>query len=311
MTKVDGGRSPYSRYLHELEREIRTPRRLPPPGAWDTQIHVYGDPQRYPYHPGRFYDPPDDTGMANARAMHRILGFDRGVIVHTSVNGTDNRLLLDCLAEDPEHYRGVALIDDSVTDAELRRLHAAGVRGARFQFKRNWGDGVAGQGKIHPHDDFLRSVERIGKLGWAVKLRTSGPELIEHEALFRSLTGVNVVIDHLGHLDMRLGVGQPAAQLILDLLKQPNWWIQLSNGPKHADAPYDDAVAIACAFIAVAPDRAIWASDWPHVGYHKPVPNTTELFELLERYAPDPAQYHRILIENPQRLYGSDAAASR
>jgi len=311
MTKVDGGVSPYSRYLYELQRAIRPPKRPPPPGAWDTQIHVYGDPDRFPYDAGRFYTPPPDTDFANADAMRRVLGFDRTVIVHTSVNGTDNRLLLDCLAQDPEHYRGVALVDNSLSNADLRTLHAAGVRGARFQFKRNWGDGVAQEGKIHPHDDFLRIVERIGKLGWAVKLRTSGPELIEHEALFRKLSGVRVVIDHLGHLNMRLGVDQPAAQLIRDFLTSPDWWIQLSNGAKHSDAPYDDAVAVARSFIAVAPDRAIWASDWPHVGYYKPVPNTTDLFELLERYAPDPAQYRRILVENPQRLYGYDEPRSR
>ena len=308
MTKVDGGLSPYSRYLYEFQRDVRRPDRPPPPAACDCQIHVYADAKDYPFNPGRFYDPPPDTTFKHARAMHRTLGFTRGVVVHTSVNGTDNRLLLDALAADPVNYRGIALVDGSTSDAELDALHAAGVRGARFQFKRSWGDGVSGGGKVHERDDFLRTVERIAKRGWVVKLRTSGPELLEHEKLFRELTDVKVVIDHLGHLEVRLGVQQPAAQLILELLRQPNWWIQLSNGAKHSDAPYDDAVAIARAFIAAAPGRAIWASDWPHVGYHKPVPNTADLFELLYRYAPDERTFHEILVENPDRLYFGETA---
>ena len=306
MTKIDGGRSPYSRYLYEFQRETRRPARLPPPGACDCQIHVYADASVFPFHPGRFYDPPPDTTFEHARAMHRVLGFQRGVIVHTSVNGTDNRLLLDCLATDNRNYRGVALVDDSFSDAALDALHAAGVRGARFQFKRSWGNGANTTGTVHQADDFERIVDRIARLGWVVKLRTSGPELIEHEALFRRLTSVRVVIDHMGHLDMRLGVEQPACQLILDLLSRPNWWMQLSNGPKHSDPPYDDAVAVARSFIAAAPDRTVWASDWPHVGYHKPVPNTADLFELLYRYAPDEGTLHKILVENPARLYGFD-----
>ena len=142
-----------------------------------------------------------------------------------------------------------------------------------------------------------------------MKLRTSPIELIENEALFRELEGVNVVIDHLGHLDMPAGLRQPGAQAILELLRKPNWWIQLSNGPKHSDPPYGDVVEIARAFIAAAPDRALWASDWPHPGYGKPVPNTTDLLELLFRYAPGDDQLQAILVDNPARLFGFDRAA--
>jgi predicted TIM-barrel fold metal-dependent hydrolase len=156
-----------------------------------------------------------------------------------------------------------------------------------------------------PHDEeFERSVARITQLGWHAKIRSTGAELLEHEPLLRRLD-VTVVIDHMGHVDCSLGPEQPACRLIVDLLRNHGWWIMLSNADKHCDRPWDAAVAVARAFIEAAPDRTLWATDWPHLGFKdRPTSNDADVLELFYRYAAhDDATVRRILVENPRRLY--------
>jgi predicted TIM-barrel fold metal-dependent hydrolase len=154
---------------------------------------------------------------------------------------------------------------------------------------------------------FERLAGRLGALGWHVKVRTKGAEILEHAALFRRLA-TPAMIDHLGHLDCSLGVSQPAVQFINELLASGNWWIKLSNADRFSKTgyPWDDAVPIAQSFIAAAPDRCVWGTDWPHVNYPKPIPNDVEMFELFCRYAPATALRRQILVDNPARLYGFD-----
>jgi 2-pyrone-4,6-dicarboxylate lactonase len=284
-------------YQHEFQAATRRPATLPPAGAWDCQIHVFGDRSAYPLSYGRWYDPPFHATFDLAQGMHATLGIARGVLVQPAAYGTDYRLLLACLAQNPS-YRATALIDDTVSDAQLYALHAAGVRGIRFHFKSS-------TGPVPAAGAFERAVARIAPLGWHVKIRTTGADLLRHEALFRRVE-VPIVIDHMGHLEMKLGVDQPACQLMLDLLRTtPNFWVMLSNAAKHSDPPYDDAVEIGRAFVAAAPDRVTWGSDWPHLDFKKPVPNTAELIELAYRYAPDAAALERLFVANPLRLYGN------
>jgi predicted TIM-barrel fold metal-dependent hydrolase len=283
------------RYEHTFRPETRAPARLPPPGSVDAQIHVFGDPQAYPLAPGRVYDPPFDATFAQAQRMHRALGIAHGVIVQPTGYGTDHRLLLDCLAENPA-YRGTAIVDDTVSDAELARLHAAGVRGARFNFKRV-------MGAIPGAAEFERSIRRIAELGWHAKVRSSPEELPAYVPLLRTIE-ITVVLDHMAHIDASRGTHQPACKLVLDLLAREGWWIMLSNADKYVDPPWDAAVELAQAFIAAAPDRALWATDWPHLGFHDRVPQSdVDRLELFYRYAATEENVRRMLVENPRRLY--------
>ena len=291
------------RYEHSFHPDTRRPSRLPPPGSCDAQTHIFGDPAVYPLAPGRVYDPAFDATFDKLQAMHRTLGIAHGVIVQPTAYGTDHRLLLDALARN-KAYRGTAIVDDSVTDDQLLALDAAGVRGARFNFK-------AAMGAIPDDAEFERSVARITQLGWHAKIRSSGAELLAYEPLLRRLDAT-VVIDHMGHLDCNAGPDQPACRLIVDLLRNHGWWIMLSNADKHVDRPWDAAVEVARAFVEAAPDRAMWATDWPHLGFkERPTSNDADLLELFYRYAShDEDTVHRILVDNPQRLYGFDVAAT-
>jgi 2-pyrone-4,6-dicarboxylate lactonase len=294
-------------------RTTAVPERLPKHSC-DTHLHVFGDPAIYPAsNPNALYQPPRDCTFAVMQQLHATMGIDRAVLVQPTIYGTDHRVLSDALKSAPkDRYRGVAIIDDSVSDAELQRLHDVGMRGARFNFGGNF--------KLAPSLATLRrSLERIGELGWFAKIFAFGDEFVAIAPELHKITGP-AIIDHMGGLDYGRGPSQPTVRLILDLLAQDNWWIGLSNGDLRSRAghPWDDAVEFGRLFFEAAPDRTMWGTDWPHVHrFIRPdkdghsdygVAHELERVALLERYVPDRAARDRVLADNPARFFGFDEA---
>lgn len=280
----------------EFQRETRVPAERAPAGSWDCQVHVFENFSRYPIRGGAAYPPPLAT-LEDMRRMHRALGIERGCIVQATAYGTDHTLLLDLLKAEPR-YVGVAIIDDHTTDAELARLHAGGVRSARFNFAKFL--------KMAPSPaTFRRGIARISELGWVAKIHCVGDELLEHADLFRPLK-LPTVIDHMGHFYFKDGLEQPVVPLILELIEKENFWLMLSNADRRSGQgfPWDDALPFARLFHAKAPDRCIWSTDWPHAHYAGQMPNDADLLEFLGRMVPDPAQRRRVLVDNPERLWG-------
>ena len=282
-----------------FDPNTRKPKVVPPPKSCDSQFHVFGSREKYPVRPGTVYEAPEAT-FAEAKKMHKILGIERAVIVQSTAYGLDHSAVLDALAEGGPNYRGVGVINDTTSDAELARLNAGGVRGARFNFYKavNFAPSV---------DAFNKSIPRIQELGWCVKLHLGAGDLMKYDSIFRKLK-VNVVIDHMGRVDMGLGMKDPNAQRVVDLLKTGNWWVMLSNGHKQSKTgfPWNDAVEVAQAYIKAAPDRVIWSTDWPHPLVTENMPNDADLLELLFRYAPGEAERKKILVDNPAILFGFD-----
>jgi len=280
------------------DRNTRKPKVASPPNACDCAVHVYGPPGSCSLAPTRIYEPPQ-ASFDDVRRMHATIGIDRGVLIQPTTYGTDHRVLLDALQRGKGQYLGIALVDDTVLDAELERLAQAGVRGARFNF-------LASLGLNWDRARFERTVARIAELGWITIVHGTADELIEREAMLRKVR-TQVVIDHLVHWDLARGyAGQKTFDFIRDLLGQGNFWIKLSNGDRISlqGYPYDDTVELAQAFLAAAPDRAIWATDWPHILYRGEVPNDADLIELFFRFAPDADARQKILVDNPATLFG-------
>ena len=279
----------------------RVPNPLPPPRSCDSQFHVFAPPGMYPIRAGAAYHTPEAT-LAAALKMHRTLGIERGVIVQSTAYGTDYRILVDSLAEAGPNYRGIAVIDDTVSDAGLQRMHDGGIRGVRFNFLKAL--------NIRPSPEvFKRSIARVRELGWFIKIHGTAQDLLDLEPMLTPLT-VEAVIDHFGNPDFSLPVEQPGVRLVQNLLKRGNWWLMLSNGDRRSRTgpPWNDAVAFARAYIETAPDRMIWSTDWPHplVPLDMPMKNDGDLLELLYRYAPDAETRHKILVDNPRTLFGFD-----
>jgi predicted TIM-barrel fold metal-dependent hydrolase len=286
-----------------FEAATRGPVPAAVPGSCDAQVHVFSpDSQRYPPAAKRIYDPPLGS-MEDAMRMHAALGMERGVVVQATIYGTDNRLMADSIAG-RKNYRGIAIVDDSVSDDELLRLHAAGVRGARFNF-------ATFLGLVPSADEFRRSIRRITELGWHARVHSSGDELLGIEGLLREVT-CPIVIDHMAHLEFSRGIKQPAMLLALDLLEGENWWVMLSSGDRSSaqEREWSDALPFGRRFLEAAPDRAIWCTDWPHVRYRKPMVNDGDLVELLYSFVPEPELRKKVLADNPARLMGFDNDAA-
>ncbi len=283
-----------------------------PKHSCDTHLHVFGDANRYPVgNPHALYRPPQDCTFEVMQRLHAALGVERAVLVQPTIYGTDHRLLYDVLKAAPAgRYRGVAIVDDGVEDAELRRLDKVGVCCARFNFSGNF--------NLTPSiTTFRRSLGRIRALGWSAKIFGFGDDFL---AVADELRRVDIpaVVDHMGGLDYRSGTSQAAVRLILELLEKDNWWIGLSNGDLRSQLgePWDDAAEFGRLFYEAAPTRSMWGTDWPHVHrFIRPheaghsdygVEHERKRIALLGRYVPDDAARDRVLVGNPARFFGFD-----
>jgi 2-pyrone-4,6-dicarboxylate lactonase len=277
----------------------RRPAKLPPPQSCDSQFHVLGPLEKYPVRPGAAYQMPSATWEAALR-VHKALGIERGIIVQTTTYGADHAVVLDALAAMGPNYRGCAnaLVFAEAKDGYLAKLHDAGVRGARFSFRQELG-------AVLSDAEFARAIARIRELGWYAKIQPEKDGIVSSAAKYQSLD-VPVLIDHMARPVPALGKQDPNLRKMLELLSRGNFWVMLSLGEKTSKAgpPWDDVIPIARAYIDAAPDRCVWASDWPHPVSVVQPPNDADLLELLYRYAPDEAELRRILVTNPAKLFG-------
>ena len=271
-----------------------------PDGACDSHHHIY-DP-RFAYMPDAVLKPPFAT-VADYRGLQKKLGTSRNVMIQPSTYGTDNRCLLDVLAQQGENSRAVCVVNSRVSDTELARLNSAGVRGVRIQF--GLGDPVRA-------DEVMPLAKRIAKLGWHIQCNMPPEQLVQMEGLLLSLP-VPVIIDHLGR-----AVDTKGAQFVTvrKLLDSGHGWVKVSGAYLYGGGPapnYPGASAAAMAYLKAAPERCVWGSDWPHPDATKKIapvamPDDINLLNLLARWAPGAGLRHRILVENPERFYGFDPA---
>ncbi len=275
----------------------RVPAVTLPPLACDSQFHVFGPPEVYPVRAGAAYEMPSAT-IAAAIKMHRTLGIARGVIVQPTTYGADHRATLDGIAAAGPNYRGCAnaAVFENADDAALEKLHAGGIRGARFS-RQSLGIALTPQA-------FAKAIARIRELGWYAKVQPEPAGFAEQAAQYEALD-LPVLIDHMGRPNPAAGKDDPSLRTIIDLLKRGNFWVMLSLSEKISKAgkPWDDVIPIMRALIEAAPDRVIWASDWPHPVSTSQPPNEADLVEFLYR-ATDDEERQRILVDNPARLFG-------
>jgi predicted TIM-barrel fold metal-dependent hydrolase len=273
----------------------KKPQTRAPSFSCDAHFHVFGDPQTYRSTSAATYATPA-AYENHQRAMHGVLGIERGVFCQPTIYGADHSFMIDFLSR-TKGYRGVAIIDETVTASELERLDAAGVRAARFNFAKFLG--------MAPSKETVRStLARIAPLGWHVKIHGSLDEIEEHlPALLDS--GVAVVVDHFARIDFG-AASRAERDRVIKLLEVENWWILISNGQRLSKAgyPWSDTVSFARECFAAAPSRTLWATDWPHVRHASHMPNDGDLLDLLGRYLPDPADREQVLVRNPEALYG-------
>ena len=272
---------------------VSTPRLPTPPNACDTHMHIYEPGYQlraeasHPSQPGT---------LAHYREVQKQLGLTRTVIVAPSGYGADNTCTLEAMAKLGGSARGVAIVDPAAPDAEIDRLTKRGMRGIRYHMR----------GGVLTWDTMPRMAARVAAFGWHVQLQCESRELSEHEAIITRLP-CDLVIDHMGRFDAATPADDKDWRLLLKLLATGRCWVKLSGpyyGSKSGPPLYADKARIAKELIKAAPERMVWASNWPHPSYKKNFPDEGKLLDLVADWTQDESLRKRILVTNPAKLYG-------
>jgi predicted TIM-barrel fold metal-dependent hydrolase len=274
-----------------------SPKLKAPANACDCHMHIYD--AKYPTDPKATLKPADAL-VADYKLLQKRIGTSRNVVVTPSTYGTDNRVTLDAIAQIGPTARGVAVVDATVTDAELKRLNGLGIRGIRFNLVQA---GATTAEMIEPLS------RRVNDLGWHIQIHMKGEQIAGIEDLLLRVPSP-IVFDHLGRLAQPNALDNPGFKTISKLIDKGRTWVKLSGAyqdTKVGPPTYSDTVAVARAYIKAAPERMVWASDWPHPT-EKDKPDDAVLFDLLAEWAPEEAMRTRILVQNPTTLYGFPAS---
>lgn len=284
-------------YCMAPDPDTKTPKYKAPPNACDAHCHIFGPAAEYPFAEDRSYTPPD-SGLDKFKKLQSTLGLERAVLVNASCHGVNNTVILDAIAQSEGKYRGVANVDDSFTESDFQKLHEGGCRGMRFNFVRHLGG-------MPDMDEFHRIIDRVKDLGWHVVLHFDAADVVEFKDILFKLP-IPFVIDHMGRVPAKNGLDQQPFKDLLELAKHESCWIKVCGAERISaeGPPFTDAVPFAQKIIEVASDRVLWGTDWPHPNIKKHMPNDGDLVDLIPLIAPDENIQQKLLVTNPERLYG-------
>ncbi|GHH76839.1 2-pyrone-4,6-dicarboxylate hydrolase [Streptomyces sulfonofaciens] len=275
-----------------------------PDGTVDTHCHVFGPGDEFPYAPERKYT-PCDASSDQLFALRDHLGVSRNVIVQATCHGADNSAMLHAVQASGGRARGIATVRPDATDAELRRLDAAGVRGVRFNFLKRLVNAA-------PTEALRTVAEKIAPLGWHIVLYFEAADLADLEDFFSTLP-TPLVVDHMGRPDVREPVGGPQFTRFLRFVERNDVWVKVTcperltaTGPAALDGerhPYRDVVPFARRMVEEFEDSVLWGTDWPHPNLVDHMPDDGLLVDYVPQVALTPDQQHKLLVRNPMRLY--------
>ena len=278
-----------------------------PKGACDCHTHIFGPDEKFPLSPERRYT-PGAASIEDLDALHRLLHIDRVVVVHPSPYGADNACTVDAVRRMGARARGVAVIDDKTSDAELATMHDAGIRGVRVNLESSGvNDPPAAERRLQ------YASARVARLGWHVQTYTNLDVLAPLTKAIMQLP-TPLVVDHFGLAQAKLGVGQPGFAELLSLLHSGKIYVKISAAYRISQMPdHADAAPMARAIIDANPDRVVWGTDWPHPGGGgRSDPAAVEPFRGIDNGAAlnrlaswtrDSTTLRKILVDNPARLY--------
>lgn len=274
-----------------------TPRFKVPPGAADCHLHIYDPrlPMAWPQ-----LRAAERASSAEYRLLQQRLGTTRAVVVQPAAYGTDNRVTLEAVAAlGARSTRGIAVVHPGVSDAELQALHDGGIRGVRFSMHDP-------KTAITSPDMLAALGPRIAERGWHAQLHVRGEQVVELAELIGSLPCA-LVFDHMGRLPQPEGVHHAAFGLIARWVEAGRAWVKLSGAyldTRIGSPRYPDATLVAREWVRIAPERCVWGSDWPHPTERDTKPDDAILLDLLQEWARDETTRRRILLDNPEKLYG-------
>ena len=269
-----------------------------PADAVDAHCHVFGPGHLFPYAPQRKYT-PCDAPKEKLWALREQLGFSHNVIVQAACHGADNRALIDALRHSNDSARGVAVVPPDISVQELRALHAAGVRAVRFNFLKRLVDAL-------PRDQLRRLADRVAALGWHIVIYFEAEELPTLYEFFATLPTA-VVVDHIGRPDVSKSPDGAEFRLFLQLLEEnERFWCKVSCPERLSRVgppAYEDVIPFARRVVEMFPERVLWGTDWPHPNMKSHTPDDGKLVDFIPGIATTTELQHKLLVDNPQRLY--------
>ena len=278
------------------------PHFIAPAGSCDCHCHVFGPYSQFPLAADRTYGPPQ-TPVETYIAMLDTIGFDHGVLVQASAHGMDNSAMLNAIATHPDRLRGVAVMRGTTTASELAELYQRGVRGLRFS-RLLMPDGTPRYKNAVDVSEMHGLLPVMRELGMHVQLWIGLEQIAELEPMIRS-ANVPLVIDHMGRIETSIGPDDSHFQMLCQLVNEGHLWVKMTPYRCSTRYPdYPDVRPFHEALLKANPDQLLWGSDWPHINMSKDIPDPGHLVDLLAQWTGDKDLIHRILVDNPARLYG-------
>lgn len=274
------------------------PKFTPPAGAVDAHCHVFGPGAEFPFSAQRKYT-PCDASKDQLWELRDHLGFARNVIVQATCHGTDNSAMLNAVQHSGGMARGVASVKSSISPEELQTLHDAGVRGVRFNFVKRLVD-------VLPFDDLQSVAERIAPLGWHIVIYFEAQDLAEYYDFFTSLP-TTIVVDHMGRPDVEQAVKGAEFDRFIRLLTDNANFVSKVSCPDRLSLlgppGYSDVIPFARRVVEEFPHRVLWGTDWPHPNMKTHMPDDGGLVDFIPSIAPTAELQHKLLVDNPMRIY--------
>ena len=272
-----------------------------PKGAWDCHFHTWGPPDVFPYAAHRYYT-PQTAPIEHWFALAEFLGLERGCVVMSNVYEYDVSSAIDAVAKSDGRLVGMVRYNPDFDDAQLKDLHAKGIRGMRINLVQKF-DGV------FDRKAFDHIIALAAKAGWVVALHMDPPSLLKIADEIRTMP-VTTVIDNYAMIDAREGLDQPAVKTLIDLAREDHIWLKTASAYRmlYKGATFEQMLRVARAVSAASPDRVIWGTDWPHSGVFElnQMPNDGDLVDWLAEIVPDAALRRKMLVDNPKRLFDPD-----
>jgi D-galactarolactone isomerase len=270
------------------------PQHAVPPDTCDCHMHVF-EPG-YPIAATAVSAPPPGT-LSDYLTIRARLGLTRAVVVQPSAYGADNSCTLAAIATLGSVARGVAMVTGEETDGELERLSRAGITGFRF---RTFPGGVLSFDKLD------RMAARAQEFGWHTDIEMDGRTLPEHEAAIARLPGT-LVIDHVGKFLEPVPLDHPGVKVLLRLIESGRAYVKVTSlydSSRSGPPDYRDLAPLVALLVRNAPERLIWATNWPHAALAVDRrPDDTAWLDLMSEWM-DEATRHKMLVDNPAALHG-------
>ena len=286
-------------YCQAPDSDLRAPLFKLPAGAVDSHAHICGPADLFPYARNRIYTPYDAL-LPEYMSLLSSLGVERAVLVQPSIYGEDNSALIAALIAQPEIFRGVAVVNDAITESEIEHLHRIGVRGIRCNIVD-----LADAKGVLPLPVLKKIAEKIAPWGWHIELLMHANEFPDIAQSFDNFP-VPIVLGHFGYQPCALGIHNPGFQGLLSLMREGRAWVKFTAPYRISgigNLPYGDVDIFAKTFLENSPSQIVWGTDWPHVMVKNEMPNDADLCNLLFDWVPDESLRELILVKNPQRLY--------